>query len=55
MMLPVVKDPADISNMELKSNKTIRMNNVRTIVSQPGLVFDKQKANAALLKAAYYV
>lgn len=53
--LPIKKELTDISNIDLKSNKTIRMNTVMTPQMQPGRVFDRQKANAALMKAAYFV
>lgn len=53
--IAIKMEPTDISNTDFKSNKTIRMNNVMTPQIQPGRVFDRQKANAALMKAAYFV
>lgn len=49
------RDLADVSQMDIKSTKTIRMNTVITAPAKPGNIFNIQKANAALIKAAHFV
>lgn len=55
MKLCVAKDTADLSGMDSKSNKTIRMNSISILQTKPGLIFDKEKARVALMKSAYLV